>query len=510
MSETLIELALIAAAAVRVGWLLGRPGARRLFAAEPALAWAAAAALAGGATLVVVAATRPAWLRALTLLVAVAWLALAWRARPRFGARLPPGSLSLTDSLAALVERDFLARRAKRLGPVFKMAQFHQPVACVVGLARCRALLQRHASALAPPPLPLSAEIPRGFLRYMTPDDHERYARLFRAAFSERTLTASRPAVERDARAALAAICRDGPARRPDADRFLLPALNRILFGTLLSADDLEIVAQCGRDATFATATGRPTARAKAALARFVALLATRRDSHDAGDESSVWAELIRREPQSVRDPTVLGNLFLLLEASRDSIGGLLLWSLQRLGEHPAWCDWLRQEPTADGVSGESAGAGLDRLTGFVLETLRLAQSEYLYRRTLAPIEVDGFHVPRGWLVRLCVAESHRLDPPFADPECFDPERHRRRRYGPDELSPFGLDRHACLGARLTLFLARLFLAELVAAYDLSPVDAGPAERAPRHWTHWAPSRRLRVALTPRAERAADADILLR
>jgi cytochrome P450 len=387
------------------------------------------------------------------------------------------------------------------------MAQFHHPTACVAGLARGRELLRRHAAALAPPPLPLSGEIPRGFLRYMAPADHERYSRLFRAAFSERTLSANREAIVAEARCFLAAWAAGG-TQRPRVDRFLLPALARIFFGSLLSPADLEIVERCGRDATFATATGRPTARAKAALASFVALLAARRDGgHDPARDVSVWSELAAREPAALADPTVLGNLFLLFEASRDSIDGLLLWSAKRLGEHPEWQARLRDELAAAGDESDP-GAPLELFTCFAFETLRLAQSEYLYRRTLSPIDLDGFTIPRGWLVRICVAESHRLDPPFAEPDRFDPDRHRRRRFEPNELSPFGLDRHACLGARLTLFVSRLFLEELVAGYELTRAADGPPERAPRHWVHWAPSRRLRLALAPRAPAADDPDRL--
>src|SRR5262249_49413756 len=115
-------------------------------------------------------------LRAVTVCVAGAWALAAWRAHPAYGRRrgLPPGGLALVPSRRASVEPDFYAREARRQGVVFKMAQFHRPVACVLGLERGRSVLREHAPALVPPPLPLSSAIPRGFLRYMEPADHER------------------------------------------------------------------------------------------------------------------------------------------------------------------------------------------------------------------------------------------------------------------------------------------------------------------------------------------------
>ena len=116
------------------------------------------------------------------------------------------------------------------------------------------------------------------------------------------------------------------------------------------------------------------------------------------------------------------------------------------------------------------------------------------------PIAVGAFTIPRGWLLRICVAESHRLPGVFERPDEFDPERHRGRRYTPDELSPFGLDLHACLGARMTLLVGRIFARALVEEFDLDVLASGPKERANRHWHHWEPSARFRIALRPRAD----------
>ena len=61
--------------------------------------------------------------------------------------------------------------------------------------------------------------------------------------------------------------------------------------------------------------------------------------------------------------------------------------------------------------------------TRIVMETLRLEQSEYLYRETTRDIEHKGVVIPRGWLVRLCVRESHQDPAIFANPDVFDPDR---------------------------------------------------------------------------------------
>lgn len=496
--EPWIELLALAAAAVPAAETLAMPAARRELAMRPALTAAVlATASAGVAAIGWAAVASLATLRGLTAVVLVAWGLAAWRAHPAYGRRrgLPPGSLGIRASLRAIVDPDFYAAEARRHGPVFKMTQFHRPVVCVLGIERGRRVLREHDDALAPPPLPLSMEVPRGFLRYMSDDDHARYAPLFRAAFSDAALAAAAPVAAAEAERALAALATASRASagagvepRHEIHEHLLTALLRLFFGGLLRPEDRALVEVLAADADVANAVGRASGRARASLRRFEALIAERSADYDPRDDSSVWAEIARIDPAATRDPTVVGNLYLMLQASWDSIGGLVCWIVQLLGTVPDWMDTVRRRPSDPGD---------DPFGRAVVEALRLAQAEYVYRHVRRPISIDGFRIPRGWFFRLLVAESHRLDPPFARPEVYDPDRHRGRPFGGTDFAPFGFDRHACLGARTTLAIARAFTERLVLASSWTVVADGPRERGNRHWNHWRPSSRLRILLTP-------------
>jgi cytochrome P450 len=490
-----IELLVIAAAAVRAATVLAMPAARRELRLHPVLVAAAVVGALGGLVLLGWSALHSLpLLRAVTACVAGAWVLAAWRAHPAYGRRrgLPPGSLGLVPSLRAIVEPDFYAREARRHGVVFKMAQFHRPVACVVGLERCRSVLRQHGPALVPPPLPLSSAIPRGFLRYMAPADHERYAPLFRAAFSDAALAGVAPAVARETDRALATLAAAGPTGAyPQAvlREHLLVVLLEMFFGGLLHAEDRPTVALLVADTDYANAVGHPSAEARSALRRFEELIAARHAVYDARGDSSVWGSILQFDPAAATDPTVVGNLFLMLQASWDSIGGLVCWLVHFLGTAP---DWVAATRIATPAPGD------DPFARAVIEALRLRQSEYVYREVQRPITIDGFTVPRGWFVRLLVRESHRLDPPFERPEVYDPDRHLGRHFSAADLAPFGLDHHTCLGTRLTLAVARAFAERLVCGWVWTVLDDGPPERGNRHWIHWRPSGRLRVAIAPR------------
>jgi cytochrome P450 len=116
----------------------------------------------------------------------------------------------------------------------------------------------------------------------------------------------------------------------------------------------------------------------------------------------------------------------------------------------------------------------------------------------LAPVAVEGFVIPAGWLLRLCIRESHRDPAIFAEPDRFDPDRFRGRAYSRLEYSPFGAStsRHACLGELLAKTIARVFLVEVARGFAWRVVGDGPREFDGWHWT---PGPRFRIAIAPRA-----------
>jgi cytochrome P450 len=198
-----------------------------------------------------------------------------------------------------------------------------------------------------------------------------------------------------------------------------------------------------------------------------------------------------RVEPQRADDPTVLGNLIYMLEAGRTDVGGLLMWVLKLLTDHPAWLAAL-QAPSPSPSSAPDEDSLADRV---VKETLRLEQSEYLYRRVTGDIEIGDTVIPKGWLLRICIRDGHQNPAVFEHPESFDPDRFLGRKYLHSEYAPFGLFHHMCVGAQLTQVIARTFVTELAQGFDCRAVADGPPEH-PRF--HWEPSPRFRIRLSER------------
>ena len=199
------------------------------------------------------------------------------------------------------------------------------------------------------------------------------------------------------------------------------------------------------------------------------------------GETASALSELRRIDP-AMPDTICIDNVLFTLRFASANVVSLLHWLLAMLGRHPEWGARIRDEP-------ELAGA-------FVQETLRLAQSEYLYRVVTDELEFEGYRFPRGWLVRLCIWESHRSPDAFEQPERFDPDRFVAKPLRTSEYSPFGWGQHACNGVALTSMICTTVLETLVTGYRWTVSGDGPAERDFRHWHHWRPSSALRLRVT--------------
>ena len=509
MTLRLLEAAVIAVAVVQMARIALKPPFRRDMKDIPLLA----------VSLGVLALTLTAlglWLMRrwpvivdIAAVISVVGMAAAWwRARPSFGRQRgwPAGSLAVGASLDAIDDRDFYLDQSKIHGPVFKMSQFGRPVVCVVGLGRGRDLLQSNPAALTGASLPYNRFVPQGSLRYMAGDEHRREGPLFRGAFSSLELEPGEDVVRancRDMLASLSADSRnsdDGVRAREYLGRWVFAALSRVFFGfeptdprvlELERAQRAVVLDRTGgrrwrtqMEWGFQTATDliQERAREGAVMASGVV-------------PANVFGALVAADPETLDSVTRVRNLFLIFRLGVGDVTSLLDWVVTKLTEHPEWRDKVRTASVTGDAPGESPSA--DIASRVILETLRMEQSEFLYRRVVQSIVFEGFTIPAGWLVRICVQESHRDPAIFPEPNRFDPDRFVGRTFGRAQYSPFGADNHGCLGKPLVNFLGRIFVEELCRGYHWRVTRDGPLERGTRHRHHWRPSAAKRIVLLP-------------
>ena len=441
---------------------------------------------------VAIAMYEPRWLRIPALVAAAIIGFLLWRARPSFGTAkgLPPGSLQRLP-VRPWSDPEFYKVQAARYGNVFKMSQFGQPMVCVVGLERANRLLLDHDQQLVAPPLPFSRFITGGYLRYLPEETHARYRKFFRALFHSEVVTNAEPRISavfaRGFAAMSAASARDGATSvRTPTMRMMFAAWSELFYGIDEQHPDFGRLRELFHVIDIRKARWASRRRIEPALAEIEAIMRRRAGelADDAAPASCFLVSLSRTHPEALSDRTVLGNLIYIMQVTWGDVTGLLLWVFKMLSDHPEWRERLARERSRD------------LATRIVQETLRLEQSESRYRRAVTDLELDGFRIPKNWLVRMCIRESHQDETIFPNARTFDPDRFLGRPHTRAQYAPFGAFRLACIGEDLTKLVAALYAIELVSHFDWRVVDDGPAEIS--SWAHNAPSRRLSVRMVPR------------
>jgi cytochrome P450 len=186
-------------------------------------------------------------------------------------------------------------------------------------------------------------------------------------------------------------------------------------------------------------------------------------------------------------DDTALGNLIYMFESAHFDIYSLWHWIVKQLVSNPRAAERFREAAAAGGV-------GRSRMArAIVLETLRLEQSEVLYRVPTCDIIFDGFLIPKRTVVRACLWEGHKDAQVFADPFKFDPDRFLTRDYDMEEFAPFGLDKRRCIAADFVVKASAAFVEILLTGFTLKMTSDGPPRKGPYHWE---PSSDLSIVIS--------------
>jgi cytochrome P450 len=481
------------------------PSFRRVFPYDAARIGAVAVVyLTAVAALAVYA---PGWLRWPAVVAAVSGAYLLWRSRPRYGveAGLPPGSLAPLP-VRPWSDPGFFAKQVDRYGNVFKMCQFGRPMVCIVGLERANRLLLAHDEALFPPPLPFSRFIEGGYLRYLPEETHIQYRRLFSDLFDPEVIARAEPRIAatfRDGLGGMASRCGTGGTSHgvrvePSMLRMMFIAWTQLFYGIDAHHPDFPRLLELCKIIDIRKARWARRRRVEGALEEIESILRRQVASFGADDREApacFLAALVELRPDALGDRTVVGNLIYIMLVSWGDVAGLLIWVWKMLSDHPEWRDRLAAELGAtDAAAPQRAG---DLATRIAQETLRFEQSEHRYRRAAEDLEIDGFRIPAGWLIRICVRESHQDPEVFAQPDRFDPDRFSGRTFTRAEYAPFGVFRLACIGQQLTMTIARIFATQLVSGFDWRVTQDGPPEIS--NFAHNAPSPRWRVHVSPKA-----------
>lgn len=419
---------------------------------------------------------------------------LWWRGRVSYGSSrgLPPGSLAILP-VKPWVDHWHFIDLARTYGPVFKVSHFFHPMVCISNLESGLALLKAHDDVrLRSPKVAADRFLPCGFMRGMDPDHHKTYRKVLQAVMTPRVVAAWERAIADEVRQALHDLMQAGAPvyAKPAWDRMIQRAFARLFFG-------IEAGTPAFRQLTDACAVIAQVSARRISVPWLPSERRTRRvlddivqlmRQHKAPD---CFLDELRRQPDHADSEQMILMLVFAMHLGASDLAGMLQWLTKMACAFPAQFDQLRA--TLASGNPEEGNAALRRYT---LETLRLHQVEHLYRRVLEDIDWEGFRIPKGWLLRICLAESHRSPAVFDEPQQFNPDRMQDRPPAQHQFLPFGAFRRSCLGDGVAYALAGQFLRVLTNEWSVRQIGESHEDY---HAWHWTPGSDFRIQLAPRS-----------
>jgi cytochrome P450 len=406
---------------------------------------------------------------------------------------LPPGDMTIgLDELEA-ANRLSLIETSEEIGPIFKGRAWDSFWIYVVGLPRCREIMRQNESDMQPVTIDTTPLFAKGLLRQMEGDDHRVYRSQLGLALKSMDFSKTFNELAKDTVRELAILATEfGETPIPFKDLhqcfagLVFDAFTRCVFGvdpqSGTGAELREAYHELGGNGLVWT----PGVRQKKALATITDILNNIPADQPARDKDSL---IDRMRAQGPIDEVMLGNLIYMVEMGRYDTTAFLRWLSWFAAMNPDWTDRIAEEEDSTQIS-----------EAFVMEALRLEQSERLVRRVKRDFVSNGFLFPKGAMVRFCIWESHKLPDAHDRPFDFDPGRFLNDSPGPDRYSPFGADKHQCPFGTFSIKFGAAFVKSMAKEYRLS---SNGSRSSVRGLYHWEPEETFSPILLPRRVQAS-------
>jgi cytochrome P450 len=222
-------------------------------------------------------------------------------------------------------------------------------------------------------------------------------------------------------------------------------------------------------------------------------------------DFLSILLEAKDEDGNPMSDEQVMAECLTLFGAGHETTATALTWSWYLLCQHPDSYQKVQQEVDSVLQGRTPTYADLARLPYCLQvfkEAMRLYPPAYAFsRRALRDVEIDGYRVPKGWVVLLAPYTLHRREEYFPEPEKFDPERftpEREKQLPRYAFMPFGAGPRICIGLYFAMMEGHLLLATLAQRASFSLVPGQTIEPDPIHHLALRPARAVNVTVKKR------------
>lgn len=405
---------------------------------------------------------------------------------------LPPGNFGLPflgETLEFLGDSDFVKKRQKKYGPIFKTRIFGSSTVFAIGPDANRFILTNDKNFAINWPKstrillgPLSLAIQEG-------SKHQSRRKLLSYAFQPKALADYLPSIEVITQRYLEKWERLGSLTwYPELRNYTFDVASNLLIGTDTSSEaNITQLFKDWCDGLFSiplplpwTKFGRALHCRKELLAKIEKIVLHRQAEQQTGQDAlSLLLEARDEEGNGFSLDELKDQVLLLLFAGHETVTSALGTFCLCLAQHPEILDRARQEVRQ--IAGDNS-LTLENLKQMVY--LEMITKEVLrlvppvgggFRKVINACEYNGYQIPEGWALLYQIADTHADESVYTRPDQFDPERFSPDRAEDKQKSfsylPFGGGMRECLGKAFAQLVMKVFAAHLVRNYtwDLLP-----------------------------------------
>jgi len=187
-----------------------------------------------------------------------------------------------------------------------------------------------------------------------------------------------------------------------------------------------------------------------------------------------------------------------LLFGGQDASATAITWLLYWVNRLPNVRERLLEELNTLGKFPDTMSiVALPYLSAVCNEVLRIYPTQVMTfpRLVESPIEVMGYRLSPGTVVRGSIYLTHQRQDLYPEPKQFKPERFLERQYSPYEFLPFGGGARRCPGEALAMFEMKLVLATILSRYQLALANEKIVEKPKPIGVNYPPASGLKMVL---------------
>ena len=251
----------------------------------------------------------------------------------------------------------------------------------------------------------------------------------------------------------------------------------------------------------------RRTHKAVQVLRNRISRFIDERRSHPAerNDFLSILLQARDEDGKPMSDEQLMAECLTLFGAGHETTATALSWAWYLLCQHSENCQKVQREVDSVLQGRTPTYADLARLPYCLQvfkEALRLYPPAYaMSRRAIRDVEIDGYRVPKNWIVLLAPYTLHRREEYFPEPEKFAPERftpEKEKQLPRYAYMPFGAGPRICIGLHFAMMEGHLLLATIAQRVGFSLVPGQTIEPDPVHHLALRPGGELNVMVKRR------------